>query len=231
MKLHLLSDKNQKIEKNSKVGHLSTVLHLAPNTQSGRNTCPNSSPSCRENCLWYSGNFRYLKVQQATIRKTKMFFDEKEKFLAYLHADLYHIEETAAKLGLKASVRLNGTSDIRWHKVDPSLFSKHKNIQFYDYTKNPDVALDFINKKLPENYHITFSRSEINNAFIQKHIQGKMQVAIVVDDKFKKAMLEAKDNDKIDGDIHDARFTDKMGVVLLKAKHKAKTEKKGFVLR
>lgn len=231
MKLHLLTDGNSKTKKNTKIGYYTAILHLAPNTQSGRNTCPNSSPSCRANCLWYAGGFRYPKIRQITIDKTNLFFDNREKFLNYLHSDLYHIEELAAKAGLKPSVRLNGTSDIRWHKVDVTLFTKHPNINFYDYTKNPDVAIDFIKGKLPTNYHITFSRSEINDKFIQKHIQGKMQVAMVVDEKLKDSLLAAKNNDKIDGDEHDARFKNNVGIVLLKAKHKAKTEKNGFVIR
>lgn len=228
--LRLLSDKNSKTKKSETVGEYTAILHLAPNTQSGRNTCPNSSPSCRANCLWYSGNFRFPNVRKATIRKTEMFFRNRKMFLAYLHADLYQIEETAKSKGLKPSVRLNGTSDIRWHKIDPTIFTEHKNIQFYDYTKNPDVAVDFINKKLPKNYHITFSRSEINEKFIEKHVKGKMQVAIVAESGLKESLLKTNTN-IADGDTHDARFRDKEMTIVLSAKHKAKTEKQGFVLR
>lgn len=229
--MYLLSEGNSKLAKNKEIGHYSAVLHLAPNIESGYDVCPNSSPGCRHNCFWNTGNFQYKKQREKTINKTRMFFENRKVFLAQLHSDLFELEMIASRKNMAASVRLNGTSDIRWHKIDKRLFSDHPGIQFYDYTKNPDVALDFINGKLPENYHVTFSRNEINEKFIKKHIRGRMQVAVVVEKHLKASLLKIQEN-SIDGDMHDARFTESNeSVILLKSKGKAQTDQTGFVIR
>lgn len=231
MKTHLLSLANKKVQKNEKDGYLGAVLHLAPNTVSGRNTCPSSSPSCRKNCLFFGSNFLYPAVKAGTIRKTNMFFDEREKFLSFLHSDIYHLTDLAKKRGMKLSVRLNGTSDIRWFKIDPTIFSHHTDVMFYDYTKNVDVARDFVNNKLPENYHITFSRSETNGKHLHE-LNGKINIAMVVSPELKETLLTTSKTNHIDGDFTDSRFLEKTGkIVLIKAKSKARSEKQGFVLR
>ena len=40
----LLSTANPKIQKGTKLGYLSFILHLAPSDLSGRNTCPKATP-------------------------------------------------------------------------------------------------------------------------------------------------------------------------------------------
>ncbi len=51
----------------------------------------------------------------------------------------------------KPAIRLNGTSDIQWEKIDiegQNIFEMFPQIQFYDYTKIPTRKVDNI-----PNYH------------------------------------------------------------------------------
>ena len=75
----LLSTANPKIQKGTKLGYLSFILHLAPSTLSGKNTCPKATPGCIAACLNTAGRGGMFKkgettnmIQQARIRKTKM---------------------------------------------------------------------------------------------------------------------------------------------------------------
>ena len=43
----LLSTANPKIQKGTKFGYLSFILHLAPSDVSGYNTCPKATAGCR----------------------------------------------------------------------------------------------------------------------------------------------------------------------------------------
>ena len=58
-------------------------------------------------------------------------------------------------------IRMNGTSDLNWlrHKIENgrNIFEMFPDVVFYDYTKMIRVADDFLDKKLPPNYHVTFS--------------------------------------------------------------------------
>jgi hypothetical protein len=129
-------------------------MYLAPSTISGYETCPSKSKGCSEACLFTAGRGAMNSVQQARVRKTKLFFEKQDQFLANLKNDLTLFDSYCKQEGLQGYVRLNGTSDIKWEDFD--LFSSFPNIRFYDYTKRTDR--DFEN--LPSNYKLTFSRSE-----------------------------------------------------------------------
>ena len=91
-------------------------------------------------------------VQEARIRKTRMFFENRAGFMADLEKDIVSIVRRADKNNLKPCVRLNGTSDLRWERT--GIMEKFPNVTFYDYTKIKN------RKRLPKNYSLTFSRSE-----------------------------------------------------------------------
>ena len=87
----LLSTANPKIQKGTKLGYLSFILHLAPSTLSGKNTCPKATKGCIAACLNTAGRGGMFKkgentnmIQKARIRKTKMYFEQREEFLATL---------------------------------------------------------------------------------------------------------------------------------------------------
>ena len=130
---------------------------------------------------------------------------------------------------MKPCVRLNGTSDVPWEKVKDedgkTLMEKHWDVQFYDYTKNPNRMKDYLKGKMPSNYHLTFSRSESNQAQADEILKLGGNVAVVY------KTPPAPSDKVVNGDLSDLRFTDPDGVIVaLKAKGKAKKDTSGFVI-
>jgi hypothetical protein len=90
----------------------------------------------------------------------------------------------------------------------------------------------FLDGKMPENYRLTFSRSEKNEDIADCFIKRGGNVAVVFSTKKKDALPETYlGAPVIDGDTHDLRFLDPRGVVVgLRAKGKAKTSRSDFVV-
>ena len=219
----LLSTANPKIQKGTKLGYLSFILHLAPSTLSGRNTCPKATPGCIAACLNTAGRGGMFKkgettnmIQQARIRKTKMYFEQRDLFLATLEADIRKAIKFAEKQGLIPVFRLNGTSDLAVEKW--GIIEKFPTVQFYDYTK----VLGRKVAHLP-NYHLTFSKADGNDADVAEALLQGMSV-VAVYDRIPEGIPSA--------DETDLRFLDPKGIMLgLKAKGRAKKDYSGFVIR
>ena len=224
----LLSTANPKIQKGTKMGYLSFILHLAPATLSGKETCPKRTAGCTAACLNTAGRGGMFKrgestnmIQQARIRKTQMFFNDREAFVEQLIKDIKLGIKQADKLGLTPVFRLNGTSDLAVEKW--GVIEQFPQVQFYDYTK----VLGRKVAHLP-NYHLTFSAADGNDADVQKALAQGMNVAMVFD----KVPSEYMGKEVIDADEDDLRFLDKKGCIAgLKAKGRAKKDTTGFVRR
>jgi len=214
------------------LGYLTRILYLAPSRLSGVNVCSHASPGCIKGCLNKSGNGLYPKVQMARIEKTKFYLEQKQEFLKRLKVELKNFSALCILKNLKPTVRLNGTSDIPWERVAPSLFSQFPEIQFYDYTKNPKRMLKFLRGEMPSNYYITFSRSESNEEDVETILKAKGNVCVVFYvSKYSPFPTKWKGRIVRDGDKTDLRFLDKRGVIGLRAKGVGKTDKSGFVIR
>ena len=233
--MKLLSTANPKIQKGAKLGYLSFILHLAPATLSGRETCPKRTAGCTAACLNTAGRGGMFKkgentnmIQQARIRKTKMFFEDRDTFMEYLEQDINLGIKQARRLGLTPVFRLNGTSDLAWEKYtlkgsDKNVFEMFDNVQFYDYTK-------VLGRKVSayKNYHLTFSAADGNEADVAKAIQAGMNIAMVFD-KLPETYMGLP---VINADDTDLRFLDPKGCIAgLKAKGRAKKDTSGFVRR
>ena len=230
----LLSTANPKIQKGTKLGYLSFILHLAPSTLSGHNTCPKATPGCISACLNTAGRGGMFKrgettnmIQKARIRKTLSFFADREQFMSDLVKDIRKGIKQAAKLGLTPVFRLNGTSDLSWEKYEvegaDNIFALFPTVQFYDYTKVLGRKTTGI-----ANYFTLFSAADGNDADVLKAMSQGMNVAAVFD----KVPAEYNGKTVIDADEHDLRFLDAKGVVAgLKAKGRAKKDYSGFVIR
>ena len=229
----LLSTANPKIQKGTKLGYLSFILHLAPATLSGKETCPKRTAGCTAACLNTAGRGGMFRkgentniIQQARIRKTKYFFEARDYFMADLKKDIELGIKQATKLGLTPVFRLNGTSDLAWEKYtinDQNIFELFPNVQFYDYTK-------VLGRKVSKysNYHLTFSAADGNDADVARAVEQGMNVAAVFD----KLPEQYLGRPVINADEHDLRFLDAKGVIAgLKAKGRAKKDYSGFVIR
>ena len=226
--MRLLTVDNQKINKSKEYGWMTFGLHLAPYTLSGRNVCPYASKGCAEACLNTAGRGYMNSVQEARIRKTKMFYEGKANFLHFLNKDIYAGKRAADRANMKPCFRLNLTSDISWEKY--GIIQSNPDVQFYDYTKNIKRIDKFLNKKLPKNYHLTYSRSEDTDIdTIRNIIKHKGNVAICFNDNSN--LSKWKGMKVTNGDTHDLRFIDPHShIISLKAKGKATKDQTGFTI-
>jgi hypothetical protein len=234
MMFKLLSTANPKIQKGTKLGYLSFILHLAPADVSGYNTCPKATAGCKAACLNTAGRGGMFKkgettnaIQKARIRKARYFFEDRDGFMKDLYHDIVKAKKFAEKQGLIPVFRLNGTSDLSWEKYEVgttgmNLFQLFPTTQFYDYTKVPKRKVDGI-----DNYHLTFSQADGNGKDADWAISKNMNVTVVFD----KIPAEYKGKPVYNADDTDLRFLDPKGVVLgLKAKGRAKKDRTGFVV-
>lgn len=249
-KFALLTVGNPKIAKSTKFGYLTAVLHLAPGSLSGFNVCPKATAGCLAACLNTAGRGgialggvlshddvasgrRTNAIQTARIRRTKEYFGNREVFMLRLYHDICKLVRMARTLGLKPAIRLNGTSDIPWERVPfghyPNIMAAFgDDVQFYDYTKRPN------RRDLPANYRLTFSLAEGNDFDAIRALENGMNVAAVFRHVPDGHTLDAAGLSYsarvIDGDEHDLRFLDPVGVIVgLKAKGNAKRDTSGFV--
>ena len=235
--MNLLSTGNPKILKGLKSGYNTYILHLAPADLSGYNTCPKATAGCKSACLNTAGRGGMFKkgettnaIQKARIRKTKMFYEQRQDFMLALKKDIELAIKQSKKLGLIPVIRLNGTSDLSWEKYDmipgQNVFECFPDIQFYDYTK-------ILGRKVKgiANYNLTFSAADGNDADVYRAISEGYNVATVFGLKKTEPMPETYSGRTVfNGDDSDLRFLDPKGVVVgLYAKGKAKKDTSGFV--
>ena len=231
--MKLLSTGNPKVLKGLKQGFNTYILHLAPANVSGYETCAKRTAGCTAACLNLAGRGGMFKkgettnvIQQARIRKTKMFFEDRISFMNLLVKDIELAIKQSARLGLIPVFRLNGTSDLAWEKYEvaagKNIFQMFPDVQFYDYTKINNRKV----KHIP-NYHLTFSKADGNDMDVRLAISNGMNVAAV----FHNVPETYLGRPVINGDETDLRFLDPKGVIVgLKAKGKAKKDTSGFVV-
>ena len=138
---------------------------------------------------------------------------------------------SASKKNLTAVFRLNLTSDLPWEKIKlngQSIFEAFPQVTFYDYTKSPERMTAFLAGEMPQNYHLTFSRSETNGAIAESILKSGGNVAMVFRKSLPSQYLGAK---VVNGDETDLRFLDGAGkIVGLVEKGRAKKDESGFVI-
>jgi hypothetical protein len=237
MNRHEFTLGNPKTAKGESLGYLTAILHLAPASSSGTwNVCPNASPGCIAACLNTSGHGGIFKkgettnpVLEARKRRTLDLFQNRTAYIEKLKLEIAALNVKAYRSGLKLVVRPNGTSDLPF--LAHALAKSFPDIQFYDYTKIPEPW-----KRTLPNYHLTFSRSETNQADTMRALHNGVNVAAVFDTPKGKALPATWEGFTVlDGDETDLRFLDarreKRGYVIgLHAKGRGKKDDSGFVV-
>jgi hypothetical protein len=238
--MNLLGISSAKTRKGEALNFLTGILYLSPSTLSGvGNVCPWAG-TCKEACLNTSGRGAFNSVQAARIKKTKAFFANRNAFLESLYEDCKALVAKAKRLGMSPCVRLNGTSDLAFHRlIVPSkgktLMDLFPTVPFYDYTKSVKKALDNARGLHAANYYVTFSRdSAANENECAAVLRAGGNVSVVFRDSLPPTYWHRP---VLDGDLHDLRFLDRRAragrsgyVIGLKAKGKAKKDKSGFVV-
>ena len=247
MKLLSKGISNKKIAKSEKQGeYLNSILHLSPALTGGFQTCPKSTNGCRESCLFTSGYAGiFPKVNEARIRKTKLYFENRNEFYRLLISDIESLVRKGKRENKKVVIRLNGTSDLQFEndKIfnlkynsfgDKNIFELFPDVQFYDYTK----IFKRLEKVLPVNYYLTFSRSENNLEECIKALKLGFNVAVVFSGKVLPLSFTIFNIDHLEtypvlsGENNDLRFLEgKQGAIIgLIAKGKARKDNTGFVI-
>ena len=197
---------------------LTYSLYLAPAKMSGYEVCPKRNEECTSLCLNESGmnriDVRKNTINESRIKKTKLFFEEREFFVNWLIDEISITKKKAENLGYKFSVRLNNTSDISPELFYTTIDGKKKNlleifpdVQFYDYTK---VYNRIKLTKKYSNYDLTFSFSGYNFEECIESLNNDVRVAVV----FKKVPEKFWGYNVIDGDKYDMRYKDSTNVIV-----------------
>lgn len=215
-----------KTVKGEKKGYLTGILYLAPANESGYEMCPARSKGCTQSCLFTAGRGVFPQVKKARLAKTAKFVHHQDAFMGELVGDIFALITKAKNKGMTPCVRLNGTSDIDWERIPclgkANIMEWFPDVAFYDYTKRLDRG------PLPDNYSLTFSRSESNGVKVKKAIDAGLNVAVVFSGGLPSTYAGLP---VIDGDESDLRFLDGEGVIVgLKAKGKARKDTSGFVV-
>lgn len=238
--MKLLGHSSAKTQKGESVGYLTGILYLAPHTLSAAgNVCPWAA-ACKKGCLNTSGRGAFSSVQKARIKKTRLFFADRDAFMETLYEDCKALTRKAKRLSMLPCIRLNGTSDLAFHRlVVPSqsktLMECFPTVPFYDYTKSIKKALDNAKGLHAQNYTVVFSRdSQANEAECHQVLSAGGNVAVVFRDSLPSVFWHRP---VLNGDQTDLRFLDRRAkagrhgyVVGLRAKGAAKRDTSGFVV-
>jgi len=257
----IYSTDSAKADKAKGFGWLNAIMYMAPATQGGvGNLCSHASPACIAACLgWESGQASMVKhdsdlnsVRLSRIHKAQAFMRGRVAFMRRMAIETARVIRQAHALGMQPCIRPNGSQDVAWEgiavdidlatakalaklgfDIAPGRFRHIMEVfpttQFVDYTKNGRR----FDRALPDNYHLTFSRSETNEAQALALLSRGVNVAVVFSGP---APAQWHGYTVIDGDTHDLRHLDPRGprgfVVALSPKgRKAKRDVSGFVVR
>ena len=228
----ILNKGNSKTIKGEKYGWKTYGIHLSPNIVSGYNVCFDATTGCINACLDTSGRGQMPSVQNARINKTKRFFQDRKGFLTDLWKEVPSAVKSATKKELKFCMRPNLTSDLPWESIrhnGQSLMDAFNPCRFYDYTKSLKRFTRFLAGELPENYHLTYSRSEeTTDALVIALCKSGGNVAVVFRERLPDTWLGFE---VLNGDENDLRFKDKKGCIVgLVEKGLAKKDETGFVV-
>ena len=238
--MKLLSiNQDSKTIKGLEKGYLTGIMYLAPYTLGGKNICPFAKAAgCIDACLNTAGRGIFNNVQKARLNRTKLFHSDINAFMHKLSIEIEALEKTAIKNGLIPVIRLNGLSDINWEDIrfnyefihnkirSVTIFELFSDIQFYDYTKNPN------RDQLPKNYDLTFSYSNKPEfkKFNEIAIKKNMRLAAVFSDQNLPAYFMGLP--VLNGDESDLTFLAPKNTILgLYAKGKAKKNTSGFIIK
>jgi hypothetical protein len=191
-------------------------LYLAPADMSGHNVCP-VSKYCKRFCLNGSGQNKIQQlagkngVNSSRIKKTNLFFENRDLFMKLLIKEIRSAKEHALKNGLGFSVRLNGTSDLspeEFTYMGKNILEIFPDVQFYDYTKVP-TRFELTDKY--NNYDLTYSFNGYNWSRCEQFLKQGGKVAVVFDGPLPDTFHGFK---VTDANQYDMRYLDPKGHIM-----------------
>lgn len=214
-------------------GTMTYCIYLAPSDMSGHNVCPNGE-HCRENCLNASGHnrsdilsrgFEGSKINRSRIRKTKLFYDDRDTFMRLMIHEIRVKRERAKRMGYEFAVRINGTSDLspclfRDPDSGKNILELFNDVQFYDYSKRPSSMHE---QRIFPNYDVTFSYDGYNWEYCKRHLDNDGKAAVVF---FGELPQYFNGYRVVSGNEYDMRYQDPRGCVIGLHYHKTANDYK-----
>ena len=206
---------NYKMNKSLGFNWMTAGMSMSPATESieagGRNMCPFAG-ACEKSCLKFAGQNVYKQSQAARIRRTLDRLADLDGFVKILSHEISGLKRRAKRENMEAAYRPNVLSD------DPEFARKlaeaNPDVQFYDYTKIPKPW-----KRVRTNYHLTYSLDNHNHTEALEAIENGINVAVAFDLGKNEPLPETWEIPGtgvvlpvINGDEHDLRFLDPVGV-------------------
>ena len=222
------------------------------------NLCKKATIGCTTSCLYHQGvtknsAFNKNRIKQARLKRTLKFLIQREEFFTQLIKEIKALERKAQRKGLTPSIQLNGTSDILWEKESfihdeveyNNLMDLFPTIQFFDYTK---YDIKKTRKKLPKNYHLTYSRAGTNKGkliddwnILASYLDAGIDIAVIFSASMKEHILNSSTYNEykvIDGDVYNCRAYDiyqrednKGLIVALEVANKTDINNSGFIIQ
>ena len=208
---------SMKLRLSEKNGTMTYGIYLAPANMSGYEVCP-CSKWCRAFCLNASGQAKLdilsgkNIIQAARIRKTRLFFEDRELFMRILVHEIRRWKNHAEMKKMHFAVRLNCTSDISPEDFvlnGKNILEIFPDVQFYDYTK-VFTRISLLGKY--ENYDLTYSYSGHNQNLCKKFLARGGKVAVVFADNEMPAKFMGYPC--CDGNLYDMRYLDPSGHII-----------------
>jgi hypothetical protein len=238
---------NAKLAQSREFGFLSVGISLAQASTSGYNVCPKSSEACRNACVGKKGRAGvFPSIEASRIKKTRMLFQERDRFYALLDKDLAKLPGLARSLGLKIHFRTDVFSDVDWRigfrdskkrglfdrlealPIDPQELVSH------DYTKDFwRWEREFQNhRRYNLEWNLTFSFSGENEELCLEVLRRRGRVAVPFDCKPHNLPRTWRGYRVVDGDVHDLQWLHGGGVVIglaVKGEQLAQGTPDGFI--
>lgn len=217
--LNLLTVKQFKLDKSLTEGYLTCGINLSPSDEAAiytgediKSQCPMAG-FCGSGCLNKAGMNQMATHLPARAKRTVLWAIHPKVFLEKVKDELRKRFIYARRKGLTPVVRPNLLSDQP--KIARALAKEFTDVQFYDYTK-----LQNFYRHPMDNYHLTYSFSEkTREVDVKRAIEHGINIAVVFAVKRDGSLptevnLFGHNLRVIDGDVHDLRFLDPVGVVV-----------------
>lgn len=215
----ILTTRQYKLDKSAPHGYQTVGLNLSPADEMSQVLGINAptmcamAGACAAGCLAKTGMNVFPQSIRARAERTKQWVRDPKTFVSNVLTELDTALTKATRNGMFFAMRPNLLSDQR--KLAVQLATARPAMQFYDYTK-----LSLSAATLPSNYHLTYSVSERTTpGVLWQMLEAGVNPAIVFDTPRDTPLpshytVMGTRMPVIDGDAHDMRFKDPVGVVV-----------------
>jgi hypothetical protein len=187
------------------------IWYGSPGRESGVELCDNRSPACTAGCL--GRGCWHLKIRSgknSKLWKTMLLVGNPDLFIRLLMLELDSHIRSCERNSIEPAARIDGSTDTGIGDV-LSGFDRFSGCNFYDYSKSTSRLGRFLSGKLPDNRHLTYSRSEKNHRQSVDIVNRGGSVAVPVNLKRHEFPSTWCGLPVEDGDRHDVRYRDNPG--------------------